>query len=117
MATVDTEILKAIGALQEAVKNLVIQAERLDDKAQEHREIIYGKLDELQKEIGRVSSDLKVQENRVDGIEPKVSVLNSHYERSQGAKGLGKFIWTVIIAIIGVAVTAANQLITYFHGH
>lgn len=115
MATVNTEVLKAIGALQEAVKNLIAQAERLDDRAQEHRDSIYEMIEALREEVSKLTSDVRVQEDRLAKLEPVVGALNASHERSVGAKGLGKFIWTVIIALVSLAVTAANQLLTYFH--
>ena len=114
MATADLEVLKAIGALQEAVKNLLSQAEKLDDRAQEHREVIYRRLDDLKEEVSALAARVLVNENTLERIEPSVVRVSAAYERSQGAKHLGWLIWTVVMAIVSAAVTALTHILDMF---
>lgn len=117
MSESNAQIIRSIGALEEAVKNLANVAIRMDDKALEERHAIYERIDDLASEVMKIASKVDVQQSKLDKIAPTIEKFEESYQRSIGAKHLGKFIWGIIISILTVGIAAIGQILNWWQHH
>lgn len=108
-------IMKQLGAVEEAVRNLVHSAARMEDRALEERREIYERIDSIRHDIAELATGLKVHEERLVAMEPVVRAIDAKEKRAEGAKHLGRLVWTTIISLITVAVSVGSQVIQYLH--
>lgn len=108
-------IMKQLGAVEEAVKNLVQSAARMEDRALEERREIYDRIDAIHDKISSLVADLKVHDEKIHAMEPIVRQVSDSAKRSEGAKNFGRLIWTTIISLITVAVSVGSQVLQYLH--
>lgn len=113
----NAQVLRSIGALEEAVKHLAQVATRMDDKALEERRAIYDKIDELADEVTELSLRFEVMQTKLKEISPTIEKFEESYQRSLGAKHLGKFIWGAIISIATVGIAAIGQILNWWQHH
>lgn len=109
------QLMKQLGAIEEAVRNLVNSAERMEDRALDDRREIYDRIDAVRKEISDIAADLRVHEERLNSLEPVVKEIDGKEKRQEGAKHFGKLVWTIIISLITVTVSVGSQVFQLLH--
>ena len=111
----ELEIMKQLGALEEAVRSVVSSAQKMETRALEERKEIYDRIDAIKDEVSRLATDLKVHDEKLETMEPVVKDINNRQQQSMGEDRLGKFVWTAIISAATVLVTVVIQIFNYLH--
>ncbi len=113
----NAQIIKSLGALEEAVKGLATTAARMDDRALAERHAIYERVDELKDEINDATARVEVLATKLELIYPTVVEINKERERSIGAKHYGKLLWGAVVSILTILIAAASQLYQFWEHH
>lgn len=112
------QILRSIGALEEAVRNLAAIAIRMDDKALAERQAIYDRVDLLKNEIQALTSKVEHATIKITDMEPTVTRMERNFERREGIRSFGKVIWGAIVSIATLAIAAVTLAVNFwFNAH
>lgn len=105
---------RAIGALENAVKNLTDQWARQDREATEGRRRLYEKVEALKEEQNKVARQVERLTERYGEIGPAVQRFETARQRAEGARSLGKVLWLGLTAFAAGLGYAMNELLQYF---
>lgn len=95
------EVARIIGQLENAVTNLTNTWQHQDANASAGRAEIHRKIDEVIKDVLRLTARVDALSKNVTIIEPSIKEFNDEKLRDEGAKKLGKWLWGILLTTAG----------------
>lgn len=95
------EVARIIGQLENAVTTLTMTWQRQDASASAGRAEIHRKIDEVIKDVLRLTARVDALSMNVTIIEPSIKEFNDEKLRDEGAKKLGKWLWAIFLTTAG----------------
>lgn len=121
---IDT-LVNAVGMLTGTVESMTRQWASQEQYAVEGRQITQDKLESLSREIGNISSNVRMSAEQISTLKtlidnkilPTIDEYKSATSKRDGILMASRFFWTGIVAIVGaIAFAVSKMLDLVFHG-